>query len=270
MAFYKKTPKDILIDLIKEANPDLPINLTATNCVLDKAVAKDGTVNGVVTDTECRVRGVDKEGWSGVMYVQYNRLQLQRFFFVNNSFQSFNARTIHDALPVINQKYGLNLTMADVQPTVLNNPGVPNYNQNVTITARTDSLMYLGSAALQLRRGVPFLNEAVTVTSLDAYRHPFVKDNKLSASMLTFGLDFSDYPNLLTVDASGMPNFAGLSAVMVAQGLPVWSAPANGNFVVDSATTAIDQSNKQYDRVVVHTGINEAGVSGTAYYHYNV
>lgn len=86
---------------------------------------------------------------------------------------------------------------------------------------------------------------------------------------MTYGIDFTAYKNLLTVDASGLPQWAGLRKVLDDLGIPNYAGPLNSNTVQDVPTSTAQFANKSYDRVVIQTGIDEEGVKGVAYYHYN-
>lgn len=272
-----KSSKALVYDLINQANPQLPIPLTVDNCRLEKIISVVPTALNGFRNTQVRVRGVQGEGFQDQFTLHYDRLALSSVIHPVTSttaqrsrFVTFTSRTFHQALPSISAAYGVELGTWDVVDASLPYPEVPNAVSLVTLTAQPTSPAYRGSTVVRLARGKPLLQDGVKVAVLDPCVHPInVADTKLCVDMLTFGLDFTAFRSALTVNAGGMPNWAELRAVLDQLGIPSYSAPAQ-NTVVDQATSAVATSNKTFDRVVVHSGIDAAGVKGTAYYHYNV
>lgn len=272
MPIYNKNGKQLVFDLINAANPQ-PVPFTENNCVIEKVTPGNWTVDGVTYNTQARVRGQPGQGYTGSKIVYYNRLSLPTLLiYVNPTVQSYSATDLHSVLPVFNRNYGLNITVADVQNAALSNPNTPNYTGTVTMTPLASSpLLTANTAALTYLRGLPYLDVYVVSTVLDAYIHPVTDVTKKSAQLLTYGLDFTDYANLLLVDGTGMPNFSALQQVLTqTYGLPAWDAPLNSNYVTDNATANVTGANKNFDRVVVQTGISNSQVVGFAYYHYMV
>lgn len=272
-----KSSKLLVFDLINAANPQLPIKLTPDNCRLEKITAvTPGPTNGQ-RNASVRVRGVQGQGFEDQLTLYYDRMALDRAIppvaagkatYVR--FKTYTATSIHKALTIISATYGVELNPWDVVDSSLPSPNVPNYVNTVTMTALATSPAYRGSVVIRLFRGKPLLEEGVTIPVIEPLSHPIpVTDNKLSVDMLTYGLDFTAYRSALTVTAGGMPNWADLRAVLDSLGVPNYPAPPDGNTVVDQATSAVALANKDFDRVVIHSGIDAAGVKGTAYYHYN-
>lgn len=270
MPIYSKAGKDMVFDLINASNPrDIPF--TAQNTVIESITAQSNTVDGKAYNTKARVRGLAGTGYTGVQTVYYNRLSLPTLLSgVVFRLDSFSAASVHEALPVLNARYGLTLTTADVTNPNLNGVGQANYNSSVTVSGIAGSyLLTTNAASLYYYRGLPVLSAFVLNKNVPAYNHPVSDPTVKSASMLTIGLDFTESKNLLLVDGTGMPNFAALSQVLTqTYGLPAWDAPLNSNYVVDVATSTVTAANQKFDRVVVQTGILNGQVAGAAYYHY--
>ena len=272
MALYPKSGKQMVFDLINAANPSA-VPYSETNSAIEAIVATNTTVDGVVYNTSARLRGLAGAGYTGTKTVYYNRLSLATLFY-NTRFNlnSFSAKSVYEALPSLNARYGLSLTQADIGDGVLNNPNQANYNGAVSVYGKAgSSLLTTAGVTLYYYRGLPQLEAFVLNKRLDAYKHPTTDGNatKLSAQMLTIGLDFTEVKNMLTVDGTGMPQFSALQQVLTTQyGLPSWDAPLNSNYVTDNATSAVGNANKAFDRVVVQTGIDNGVVTGVAYYHY--
>lgn len=270
MAIISKTGKELVWDLINQANPR-PVPFSAANSAIEAITEGSFTQDGVTYNTQARLRGLSTTGYTGSVIVYYNRLTLPNLFRSQQpSVESFSAPDIHTLLPIINRNYGILLQTSDITNGPLLNPNVPNATSAVVLTAATGSaLLASGGVVMRYRRGLPYLDAYVITKSVAAYTHPVQDTTKQAAQLLTYGLDFTDYKNLLLVNGSGMPNFAALQQVLtVTYGLPPWDAPLNSNYVTDNLTSAVTNANKKFDRVVVQTGISNDQVAGVAYYHY--
>lgn len=272
MPIIKKQGKELLWDLINEANPRA-VPFSAENSALESITGGSFTVDGTAYNTRARVRGLPGTGYTGSQLVYYNRLTLPLLFLQNTplNVESFSAADVHALLPVINRTYGLTLTTADINNATLSNPNVPSYVDGVNLTANstTSALLTTGFVRLTYRRGLPYLDKFIIDKNLLAYTHPVTDASVKSAQMLTYGIDFTDSKNLLLVDGTGMPNFDALQQILTqTYGLPAWDAPLNSNYVTDNPTSAVTNANQKFDRVVVQTGISNDKVVGFAYYHY--
>ncbi len=270
MPIINKTGKELVWDLINQANPR-SVPFSAANSSIENITAGSYTQDGISYDTRARLRGLSNTGYTGVVYVYYNRLALSQLFKnFQPSIETFSAADLHSALPVINRTYGLSLTTADLTNAALTNPNTASYVGTVNVNPGPNSpLLGAGSVTLQYRRGLPYLDAFILDKNLAAYTHPVSDTTKKAAQMLTFGIDFTEYKNLLLVDGTGMPNFTALSQLLTqTYGLPQWDAPLNSNYVTDNATSAVTNANQKFDRVVVQTGISNGQVAGVAYYHY--
>lgn len=277
MSIYK-TGREEVFALINAANPRT-IKFDPTTSAIESVAAGSFTVDGVVYNTKAKLRGLPGAGYAGVQEVYYNRLDFRAMtsqtYVSDNSIQlvarSFSAASLHEALPSINNDYGLNLLPSDISNTPFPQPNVNNYITTQIFQILATSVLFAptGSLVVQIRRGIPYLDQYVKARALAAYTHPATDVARKSAQMLTVGLDFTDYKNLLLVTGAGMPNFAALQQVLTqTHGLPAWDAPLNSNYVVDQPTSAVGNANKAFDRVVVQTGIDNGEVVGVAYYHY--
>jgi hypothetical protein len=272
MALYSKLGRQQVFDLINAANPSA-VPYSDSNSTIEAITAGNFTVDGQSYNTSVRLRGLQHSGYTGSKTLYYNRLNISSLF-LNATFRldSFGAKSVYEALPVLNARYGLNLTQGDVNDATLASPGVANYTGTVVVSGKVGSPFLTNQGVtLVYARGLPKLDAFVLSKNLTAYKHPTADGTatKLSAQMLTIGLDFTEVKNMLLVDGTGMPNFSALSQVLTTQyGLPQWSAPLNSNYVTDNPTSAVGNANKAFDRVVVQTGIDNGVVTGVAYYHY--
>lgn len=274
---FSKPSSDLVFDLINLANPDLPLSINANNCIVEsiKQVAVNEASN--FRNTSARLRGVQGSGFTDSVTLYYDRINIASLivsyassYAPNNQFVSFTARNVHEALAVMFDTYGVNLGTKDVVSTGIAGANSPNYTATFTLTCQPESPAYYGSTATKCFRGLPVLDTSITVDKLDVMRFPIDPDqSQLCVDLLTFGIDFTAYKNLLNVTSAGLPNWDGLRSVLDQLGLPQYAAPLNSNTVSDVPTTNLATANKLYDRVVVQTGIDEAGAKGIAYYHYN-
>ncbi|QVW28664.1 hypothetical protein pEaSNUABM8_00167 [Erwinia phage pEa_SNUABM_8] len=274
MLNYAKPSNELVFDLINRDNPNLPIKVDASNCYVEKITTVPVNAASNNRNTSARLRGVQGSGFRDAITVYYDRVNLSRLMpwgtAVQTQFVTFDAPTLHAAFAVLLDTYGINFAAIDITNYALSGVSSPNYTSTVNISALGTSPAYVGSTAARYSRGLPVLDTSVKVDGLDALKAPVDPAlNKKCVDMLTYGIDFTAYKNLLTVDASGLPQWAGLRKVLDDLGIPAYAGPLNSNTVQDVATSTAQFANKSYDRVVIQTGIDETGIKGVAYYHYN-
>jgi len=277
MLNYSKPSNVLVFDLINLANPGLPASINADNCTVEKIVEMTPGPASNFRNTSARIRGVQGSGFRDSITVYYDRVKLPTLLPFGNSairdaaaFTTFTAANVHAALSAINETYGLNFGTMDVVNAAIGGAGVANNMTTIALTATVNSPAYTGSASITCKRGLPVLDTSVVVDVLDTLKHPIEPSlQKKSISLLTYGIDFTAYKNLLAVDASGLPQWAGLRALLDELGIPAYDGPLNSNTVQDVPTSTAQYANKAFDRVVIQTGIDNGQVKGQAYYHYN-
>lgn len=274
MINYAKPSNELVFDLINRDNPDLPVKVSPANCYVEKVtkVAVNAASNN--RNTSARLRGIQGSGFRDAITVYYDRVDLARLLpwgtNANAQFVTFDAPNLHAAFSVLLDTYGVNFSAVDLSNYSLGGISSPNYTSTVPIIAMTASPAYVGSTTLRYNRGLPVLDTSIKDDVLNAIQEPISPAlGKKCIDLLTYGIDFTAYKNLLTVDASGLPQWAGLRKVLDDLGIPNYAGPLNSNTVQDVATSTAQFANKSYDRVVIQTGIDEDGVKGVAYYHYN-
>lgn len=275
MLSYKKPSSELVYDLINLANPQLPIPVDGNNVIIEKLTAI-GTPNAAsnMRNTSARLRGVQGMGYTDSVTLYYDRINLATIIpnraQSNAGFTSFTATNVHSALAAIEAAFGVNFGTMDVVNSGLSQVSVPDYNSYFNLTAQPNSPAYVGAQSTRYYRGKPVLDTSITKEVLDAINQPIDPVlGKKCADLLTYGIDFTAYKNLLNVTSAGLPNWAGLRTVLDQLSIPQYDGPLNSNTVQDVATTSMPSANKNFDRVVVQTGIDAAGIKGVAYYHYN-
>lgn len=115
---YQKTQIALLLDLVKEANPGMPIPLTASNLKAGIPVAQSVPTGGIA-DTNVLLSGTGD--YIGTKRVQYRRIDLAKFFknmepVVINAWSPLSSNTIISNATIcdyLNKTYGLSLIAAD-------------------------------------------------------------------------------------------------------------------------------------------------------------
>lgn len=274
MLNYAKPSNELVFDLINRDNPGLPIKASVDNCIVEKLTTVTANAANNFRNTKARLRGVQGSGFRDQITVYYDRVDIGRLLPWSNStyaqFVTFTAPNIHNALSVIFDMYGINFGTMDLVNNSMGGVSTPSYNANVYFQTLPNSPAYIGTVLMRFSRGLPVLDTSVTVEVIPALSQPVDPAlNKKCVDMLTYGIDFTAYKNLLAVDSSGLPQWGGLRAILDSLGIPAYSAPVSSNLVQDVPTSSAQFANKDYDRVVIQTGIDEAGIKGNAYYHYN-
>ncbi|ANZ48723.1 virion structural protein [Erwinia phage vB_EamM_ChrisDB] len=274
MLNYAKPSSELVFDLINRDNPTLPVKLTPSNCFIEKITNVPVNAASNQRNTQARLRGVQGSGVRDSITVYYDRVSLARLLpwgtGVPSQFVTYDAANTHAALAVLLETYGVNFSQIDIVNANMPGANSPNYTNTVGITALGTSPAYVSAATLRYSRGLPVLDTSIKQDTLPELQHPVDPTlNKKCVDLLTYGIDFTAYKNLLVVDASGLPQWAGLRKVLDDLGVPAYSGPLNSNTVQDVPTATAGMANKAYDRVVIQTGIDETGAKGRAYYHYN-
>lgn len=213
MFFYDKTPKQMLVDLINEGNPDLPFAINATDYEFKDPTAISETPEG--HNTSIRLYAHPTAPYMGNIILTYRRLHLDRLFWGlmpriqkwfpgsddtgNNSTQ---IATLYDILPLFSKQYGLLLDESQI-----NNVGMKAYyganeGRYYTMTASADSLIYTGSTLFNWMSGRRGLDDVVTDDETQGILYPGGNDfsdleaRKLYMTPITYDHDFTlDYDN---------------------------------------------------------------------------
>lgn len=275
---YGKISDLLVFDLINRDNPDLPYPIDANNVIIEKITQVTPNAANNNRNTSARLRGQQQAGFRDTITLYYDRINIDRILpwwklgsttRVATAITNFTAASIHELLPSFLDKYGINLQPKDISNGSLPYVSQPNqaYGYNISILATSPA--YMGTSTGYLKRGLPVLDTSIVVDTLSELNHPIAVTDQKCVDLHTFGIDFTAYKNLLNVTSAGLPNWDGLRAVLDSLGVPTYSAPLNSNYVSDVATSSAQFANKDFDRVVIQTGIDETGAKGVAYYHYN-
>ena len=155
MGQYSKPALELLCDQIRRDNPDLDIELDSSTLILLSGPLTTN-LGSSGRNTRIRVNGVMGAGTSGKRELFYDRLSLVTYSakMPENLVVTFDnsAYTLADALPDINDAFGLMLTPSDIQnPTMVlpigTNPA------SITVMLATTCLNFTGQLVFKWRRG---------------------------------------------------------------------------------------------------------------------
>lgn len=209
MPLFKKPSKDLVYDLINEANPQLAIPASPSNVTLGTPTVLSGgswpTNNTKITLSPAPASG----DFIGRQDVNYRRLDLSALFrgqvILIKKFKSTASTvsgslmyTIYQLLADINSRYGMNLTEDDVvNGNVIRGNTLEDgqYTTTVTVTTKGTSLGYTGSFSLKWLNTKQALEDMITVRTLAGRVFPGGNDfsgaHKDILDMAGWGIDGS-------------------------------------------------------------------------------
>lgn len=207
MSLYPKQSMQMMVDLINQANPNLPVPLTTTNALYGTPTAVTPT-GGNIQNTSIKVTALAGTKYVGNTTLLYRRLDFSILFrnlpivIYKYSPAAVNASPykISDLLPVINAKYGLSLTTADIVDGSMV-PGNTNAvaaiglaagtrNSSITVAANTASPGFIGSFTLYWVQAPQDISGMISVTNLETARVFPGSRNVVDSSVYVPDLDF--------------------------------------------------------------------------------
>lgn len=271
MPIYNKTQEQYLLDEFNKRNPNATMPVDSLNVVFGKPVAitpaKAGDPN-----TRVLVRAKQRRGYVGAQSFDYTQLDIATYFKNMAPRVSLpNITKLSAAVQHLNGKYGLNLKASDVEEVTL----VP-YKKFI-LRMSPSCLQWRGTVEMVYKPGPMDLNQLVVNKRLDTLNHPVPVDGRRCAKMLSWGIDYTDNrPLIQSITTGGLSGGANqqtgrtqaLIDMMVSHGFPSWDY--QGAKWAVYATTAVADCNKQYDMVAVISNVDDDGIAGDIYLHYNV
>lgn len=247
-------------ELINEAN-DPPKPFTERNLRLDLPVIDVGAD----WNTRLEVEGIPGRGYYGTQEIFYKRIPLETVQRAT-PLRSDEVLTSQKILDMFNSAMNLFLTLEDLEP--FEAPALEEgQNIEITLTSLPTSLGFTGTATFFVEYGKAWLDTVIAIKSLSVLNHPIKVTNKRSARMLTWNQDFTSLRDSLKLKDDGrFAEFAQLQAACAELGIPTWS---NGP-AVDVPTSAVEDANQSFHRVIVQPKVSSVGMEGDAYLHYNI
>lgn len=280
--FYSKNSKELVYDLISQANPNIQPALTSANSIVEAVTAVTPSAANGMRNTQARVRAIQGAGYSGSFIVYYNRISLQQVMLVNDwwggytnvRIDSYSGNSVHALLPLIAARYGINLNTWDVNNQSLSTQGIADRVERVGLATGASCPAYTGSVILAVYRGKPTLEEQASITALSQAQHfdataATIAAGMKSAALCTWGLDLTDNKNLINSASAVLSNWSALMGVLANYGVPPMDAPTSNQIGIVVPTTN-QYANPNFDRVTIVTGLTGANIQGTAYFHFNL
>lgn len=211
MPFYTKSPKESVLDLIKEANPNLPLPLTANGVTFGTPKVIPLTP-GNVTNTEVEMFASGGSGYIKKTTVKYRRLSLDTLFRgLDAEVYKYSAKgplefpfDVFGLLKEVNKRFGLNLTEADVLNSWFpweNDKYYPDKRTCVAmLAAKSSSLCWVGQTSLRWVSDRQSIADMVTTLELPGRAFPGggkTASPKYTLDCATYDADFGEFTSVM-------------------------------------------------------------------------
>lgn len=213
MPLYTKPPKELLIDLIKESNPSLPLPLIASKLTFStpKAITP---IPGSNVNTEITITARGGSGYVKKVTVKYRRISLATLFRGLNAevfkYTAANANSypfdLYGLLSTVNNRFGLNLTQDDVTNTwfpIKDDKYYPDKRSSqAKIKAKPTSLIFVGETFLRWVSDLRSIGDMIKATELSVRNFPgnvskVTNTTRYVLNCATFDADFRELcPNI--------------------------------------------------------------------------
>lgn len=240
----------------------------------DPSPAPQGAVG---YDSVVIATGVPGRGYYGTAEIHYSRCPLSNL--KDATIASIDGFTTDSIIAALNAQYKTFLSLADID-TISNIPTLTQgQSATVTLNALPTSLGWEGSTTVTLLHDKPYLSSVVVNQELavltDGKTNGFV-----DGRAVLFNIDFTSYRDALALTQyypgqwygwTGFADYNALIEVCQLIGLPWFPEPSYGYGITDNPTSAIPDSNKNFDRVVMYQRVASGLFTpGPIYFHYNI
>jgi hypothetical protein len=219
--------------------------------------------------------------YQGEVTVYYHRMDLSELARQTPLLADvIEVNTTMDVVAALNKKYGLILTSDDIQPRDLTTEEKDLDNPiNVLLEAMPNSVGWVGSVSVGMRRGGYKLGDFLTDITVSAFNYPATYSSKPFAAVYSYWRDFStQYSQLITVQP-GVDQIEAVRQALSAITGNAWTMTPNQRYSMAGATVIAvgecadhpDDYNIQYDRFVRVTldPVKCLGYIGDLYFHFN-
>lgn len=210
MSIYKKGSTDTVLDTINTENA-ITINPLSLNNV-GFGVPQEVSTPGATQNARVRVYALMKQGYSGTVDIEYQRLSLEQYF-ENQTLliQATGALRLSDLLTTINNTYATNFTKEDVVEVDLSTLGE---DYIVTLAVSATCLMWSGSVDVRVTKNRPALSSIITNQKLDLVNAPFALTGQKRLEYVAWGYDFIEAQAELSKYINGAAATADLASVI--------------------------------------------------------
>lgn len=271
MGIYTKSTRQTILDALIAENPKMA-GATVNDVAWGKPVQVTSNVYRI------KVRGIPGRGWTGVAELTYHKVGITqlRLNLPTMSVVQYNATTLADLLPRLNQLYGLNLVASDLYA----NPALTGTSTTVALNL-TDNLMYFGSISVTWTKGnAPQLWELYQKNSLTSLTVPdlMLKAFQIDYSTSKAVLEAVAVDTPLTTSVSGAQALVDLIASTTGKAvtLGTTAVPGTGDYDLSGFTlkrvtqNQLTDSNPSYKQIAVLTPPPVFGKQySTIYLHYD-
>lgn len=225
--YFKKTPDEMVFDLIDRDNPNLQPRLTAQNCYITSPEVNTGPDAGIY-NTIATVRPRFGSGLAGPVQIKYNRIDLAVMFkdmspVVVSGFSQNEQYATRDELPgIIASCYGLPIAKGEADPETTLNHYVEGHAEhgNGIFKIAASNKCFIGQILVAYRRdkleSVSSLLDPPVLTGLptEPYTKRGLADPQLPAPWAYFGdIDFTEiYPEINHLGSLTAANIAAIGA----------------------------------------------------------
>lgn len=215
-------------------------------------------------NTKLELEGIPGRGYIGTDEVFYKRIPLNLIERVT-PLRSVDPLTPQLVIDLFNASTGAWLVLDDLEdftPPALEDGD----SGSVTITAKSTSLGFTGSANINLEYGRSWLDSVVYSRNLPVMKHPIAVDWRKSARMLTWSKDFTSLRDSLLPVKGRYADWPTFSAACAEMGIPSWGEGG----ITDNPTSAVADANPLFQRVVIQRNAVSGEMYGDLYFHYNI
>lgn len=210
MPIFSKTPDEMFLDIVNGANSELPVKLDFDKIALLRIV--NYVRKGEPQNTRALLTSTLSQDFKDDTYITWTRLAIStlmrgtpiviQHFFRTIVGAQFNTliTDLHELLPLINKKYGLNITSTDVYNARILRGGrkLPSgrYYAEVKMTFLPRNTMYTGSITVRWEDTKPSIDQITTSAKLGSltwlggndFDNPARKPN---GEWPTYGINFT-------------------------------------------------------------------------------
>lgn len=201
MAIYSKAALELLVEMLNRDNPDLPFQLNSTDYIYGVPTART-PVAPDYRDTSITVTPKRSAPYIGAVSLTYRRINLGSLFSgIKISLTRYQVPnvgiTFSTLLPLFNEKYGMNLTMADVVDRTWGTANGGFSGTAQAIAAQATSLFCTGSMSVYWYQGKQIIGQDIlTVTEVNGRLWPngnnMTVDRTKTAEFLLADQDFTE------------------------------------------------------------------------------
>lgn len=186
MSMYKKGTTDTLLDAINVENAISVLPLSLDN--VGFGVPVEVMTPGETQNSRVRVYALMRQGYQGVVDIDYRRLSLEVLFTNQTLLVQFTgAKKLSDVLPAINATYGLNLVKSDIVDVDVSTLGD---DFIVTLATAATCLMWSGNVDIRVVKARPALSSIVTAQAMPFVTAPYPLTDAKRLEYVAWGYNF--------------------------------------------------------------------------------